>query len=251
MDPETAGDLRRWTHRVGIYLGTFLAGGLIAFAYSYAPLHDAKNWRIDYLEERLEFKQRQLTDLQAELKQLKSESVDRPDTGTFKRLKGELATTSSTVGDLKKKLARSARQIEELERSRDKWKSRHAEAESQRKTLASKIEAVEQNAASAPVPAAPAPDPGSETRIASNVEVALGERWSSDDGRAQFDLVELEADQAKVVSDPTALAPGTVPTAIGVRAGDQFHIGLSSGRALRVTVQSLNGGDSITVDVTE
>jgi len=251
MDQQTISDLHRWTRRVGAYLGTFLAGGLIAFAYSYAPLHDAKNWRIDYLEERLQLKQGQLTELQAELKLLKSDTADRPDAATFKSLKDELSTTKSTVGSLEKKLARSARRIEELERSRNNWKSRHAEAESKWKALDSEIEAIEQNAASSPVPAAPAPDPGSEARIASNVEVALGKRWSSDDGRAQFHLVEIEADQAKVVTDPTSLTPGTVPTAIGVRIGDQFQIGLSSGRALRVTVQSINGGDSITVDVTE
>jgi hypothetical protein len=251
MDEQTIRDLQWWKRRVGAYLGTFLAGGLIAFAYSYAPLHDAKNWRIDYLAERLELKQGQLAELQAELKRLKSDTADRPDSDTLKNLKDELATTNSTVESLEKKLAKSARRIEELERSRDQWKSKQAEAESKWKALDSEIEAIERNAASAPVPAAPAPDPGGETRIASNVKVALGERWSSDDGRAQFHLIELEADQAKVIPDPASLTPGTVPTAISVRAGDQFHIGLSSGRALRVTVQSINGGDSITVDVTE
>ena len=53
MDEQTISDLQWWKRRVGAYLWTFLAGGLIAFVYSYAPLHDAKNWRIDYLEERL------------------------------------------------------------------------------------------------------------------------------------------------------------------------------------------------------
>ena len=54
MDEQTVRDLRRLARLVGGYLGTFIVGGLIALVYSHTVLHDAKNWRIDYLEEQLE-----------------------------------------------------------------------------------------------------------------------------------------------------------------------------------------------------
>jgi hypothetical protein len=251
MDEQTVSDLRRLARLVGGYLGTFIVGGLIALVYSHTVLHDAKNWRIDYLEEQLEVRQEQLATFQTERRRLKADTAGRPDTDTFVSMQRDLEARDSTIADLEKKLTRSAREIKQLERSRDSWKSRHVEAESRREALASEIEVIQERAAAAPVPAAPAPAPDDRARIASNVEVALGEGWSSDDGRARFNLVAVEADQAEVVPDATTLAPGSVPTAISVRVGDYFRIGLSSGRALRVFVQRINGESSITVDVTE
>lgn len=167
MQQQTDGndELVRLARRAGIYAGIFLAGGLLTFGYSYSPLHDAKNWRIDYLEERIRAKDAQLDELQKQLDEVRSEAADKPDGETFKLLQQELVTADKTVQELERKLARAEKQAKELERSRDKWKARHAEAESRRQPLAASAPAAEpapataaaETAAPDSAPAAPAP----------------------------------------------------------------------------------------------
>lgn len=149
--------------RVGIHVGVFLAGALIAFVYSYAPLHSAKNWKIDYLEERLDASRLQIEDLERNLADVQKKMRTRADPEAFRLLQGELAVTDDTIGDLESKLARSQRRVKDLERSRDSWKAKHSEAELKREALLSEIESINSPAPEVEFPLLPAaPAPGAE-----------------------------------------------------------------------------------------
>jgi septal ring factor EnvC (AmiA/AmiB activator) len=134
LNDETEGrsKLQQVAIQVGIYAGTFLAGALVAFVYSYAPLHSGKNWEIGYLEERLQAKETTLEKLTQDLARIQSESADKPDGETFKLLQSELATTDKTIKNLERKLDRTERKVKELERSRKNWKAKYAALEAER-----------------------------------------------------------------------------------------------------------------------
>ena len=146
----------------GIYAGVFLAGAVMAFAYSYAPLHSAKDWKIGYLEERLRAKNDQIGDFEKKLVQARGEATRRADPEAFRQLQNELARTDATAAELERKLARVRRRAKDLERSRDGWKARHAEAESKLEALAAAGEnaPTAADAAIRALPAAPAPTGG-------------------------------------------------------------------------------------------
>ena len=69
-------DMRHWPrillHHPLLILTAILLGAGLAFAYSYAPLHRAKNWEIAYLNDRLESRTGQLEDLETRLRQADS-----------------------------------------------------------------------------------------------------------------------------------------------------------------------------------
>jgi peptidoglycan hydrolase CwlO-like protein len=152
QEPHERSGLERIAIRIGIYVGVFVAGGSIAFAYSFVPLHNAKNWKIDYLETRLEAKDERLRSAEHQLAAVQAEAADKPDSQTFKLLQDELASVDKTIKSLERDLSRAKRRVSELERSRNNWKKKHAAAES-------RIEALVSSNASPP-PAEPATEPG-------------------------------------------------------------------------------------------
>lgn len=154
--------------RFGVYVAIFVTGAVLAFVYSYVPLHNAKNWKIDYLTERLEAKDQQLVQAETRLSAMEADASGRPDAKTFKVLQDELAAADRKVKDLERKLDRSDSRVAELERARSHWKK--------------KFEAAESMAAAAPPPApvaAPAPSDGSN---------------ETHDGGAEISDFEVEAD---------------------------------------------------------
>lgn len=159
--------------RFGVYVALFAAGALVAFVYSYIPLHNAKNWKIDYLTERLEAKDEQLVQAETRLSAIEADVTGRPDAKTFKVLQDELATADRKIKDLERKLERSDKRVAELERSTSTWKKKLAAAES----------AASAAAEAAPL-AAPAPDP----------DATSGGTQETQDGRSEGIGVEFEAD---------------------------------------------------------
>jgi septal ring factor EnvC (AmiA/AmiB activator) len=177
-DPEQQHPLKQLAIRAGIYVGVFLAGGILSFAYSYGPLHSGKNWRIEYLEERVAAKDARITAIGNELAQLRSESEGKPDTDTFKLLQDELATTDKTIQDLERKLTKSERRVKELERSRSNWKQKLAESQARLEEAVEQAESEPERAAhtepsagagpadaAAVTPAAPAPFSGAANEV--------------------------------------------------------------------------------------
>lgn len=167
-------DLVRIARTAGIYLATFLCGGLFAFAYSYSPLHNSKNWKIDYLSDRLEAQSARLTDVSGELETLKADTESRPDAQTFGMLQNELATADKTVGDLERKLEKSERRIKELEQSRKNWRAKAKAAENKSEALAAEISLTPSAAelAEEPTPAAPVAAPAAAGAASASGESA-------------------------------------------------------------------------------
>ncbi len=133
--------------RFGLAVGLFVAGASLSFVYSYVPLHNAKNWEIGYLEERLQAKDEQLVQLETKVGALEADVSLRPEAEAFKLMQEELATTDKTIKELERRLARSEKRAKELERARTHWKRKFDAAD-----------AAAQAAAPAPV-AAPTPAP--------------------------------------------------------------------------------------------
>lgn len=245
-----AGDaLRRLAVRAGIYVGVFLAGAIGAFLYSYIPLHGAKDWKIDYLEERLATKDLELEQLGEKLRQMESALKDVPDGDTFKVLQDELVTADKTVKSLEQQVGKLERRLEETERSRDQWKARHAEAEKAR--LAAREDAARPSPTAAEPPSAVPAAPAATSAIVSDESVAVGARWRSPDGKSDFDLVAIRNGRARVVPDASQLRPGVVPETRDVAPGERFAVAGPSGSRRDVVVKRIDGSASILIDVRE
>lgn len=259
--------IKAFIRSVGLYVLVFAVGGIAAFAYSYVPLHNAKNWKIEYLEQRLEETRTAHEALVADV-----EADTGPSQEALADLTAKVQDNGEAMDTLKQTLAKTEKDLREHRRSRDQWKARYQEAEKARSGLAEQIEGLEARLAELDpedaIPAAfgteaeaeprgpfeaktPAPvaspshadDPTGPTEI----DVPVGGRWSSDDGRAQFDLVAIENSQAKIVLDPVWLAPGQKPSVISVAAGSEFEVGATAGQGQRLVLKRINGANSITI----
>ena len=69
----------RWARQILMGVGLFLSGGILAFGYSYRPLHGALSWQVDQLESRLDERNRENLELADTLAAQKAEDVARID----------------------------------------------------------------------------------------------------------------------------------------------------------------------------
>lgn len=239
--------LRRLGIRVGIYVGVFLAGAILAFLYSYIPLHSAKNWKIDYLEERLAAKDNEIEVLQQRLTSLEVDAVDKPDGQTFKQVQGELVSADKTVKDLDQQIKQLERQTRELEKTSREWKSKYDAAEA---TRIATDRANPRDTSGQPGPLPAAPDMTGDVLV-SDALVPIGTRWQSPDGGSDFELVAISGDVAQVIPNASSLRPGAVPKLRDVSAGEQFKLVAPGGRVLHVVVERIEGTTGIVIDVTD
>ena len=86
-----------WLRQILMGLGLFLAGGVIAFGYSYRPLHGAKNWKIEHLESRLDEVNRENLALSDELAGLRSVEATKVDPETLAQVERELGKTRQAL----------------------------------------------------------------------------------------------------------------------------------------------------------
>jgi hypothetical protein len=142
LDERTREDLNRWLRKARVYLGTFVAGGLLAFAYTYYPLHSAKDWKIDHLEARLQEETIRFTELDAEFRTMRGRVESQPDHEAFDALQEEVAGATTRRGELEEKLNRADRKIRDLEKSRGSWEAKYAKLEKSRDDLARELVAV-------------------------------------------------------------------------------------------------------------
>jgi len=104
----------------------FLLGGITAFAYSYAPLHRAKDWKISYLEERLSNRNTQVEELEAKLAETTSSLEGQPSNEELKGLEAKLAEADQLAKTRERQIDDLEAKLSSATRSRDSWKSRHA-----------------------------------------------------------------------------------------------------------------------------
>jgi chromosome segregation ATPase len=124
----------------------FLLGALAGFSYSYAPLHRAKDWKIDYLEERLTSRTNQIEELERELGEVRSASENQPSGEQLDALRAQLAEANGLASSRKKEIAELERELDSANSSRDSWKSKHAQ-------VASKLEKIESHSTPRPTEA--------------------------------------------------------------------------------------------------
>ena len=224
----------------GALAGAFLAGGILAFAYSYVPLHGAKNWKIDYQESRLESQRGELVMLQAKLATVESEA------GRAAQLEDEQAPRRQELDDALAKLKAAEAKYAELKkensklaRSRDSWRSRHASSEKELGALKAQTE--ERDSQQAPSPASqPAAAPAGDSAAASPAQhtVNEGARWTSPDASASFTLVSASDGRA-------TLRLGDGGETIRVETGSNIRIGDPARGSYRVTIMQIEAGRSI------
>lgn len=161
-----------------LFLTALLLGALGTFVYSYAPLHNAKDWQIDYLEDRLETRNAHVLELEGELRVAKGSLVGQPSDGEVDALRSQLSEANDLAASHQKQVDELERKFKSASRSRDQWKSRHAavmaELEGAKKSIAAVTPEPE---ATAPVAATPEPSsetPASPAPVAPDAEPAAG-----------------------------------------------------------------------------
>jgi len=170
-----------------LFLTALLLGALGTFVYSYAPLHNAKDWQIDYLEDRLETRNAHVLELEEELRVAKGSLVGQPSDGEVDALRSQLSEANDLAASHQKQVDELERKLKSASRSRDQWKSRHAtvtaELEGARKDSAPSISAkTPEPEATAPVAAAPEPSsetPASPAPVAPDTDPGAGEPLSN------------------------------------------------------------------------
>jgi hypothetical protein len=251
---ESCGGWRIAFRHPGALAGAFLAGGILAFGYSYTPLHGAKNWKIDYQASRLESQREKLAALDAKLAAAGAEAADAARLEESRPRREELDEAQAKLKGLEKKLAALEAENSKLTRSRDSWRSRHAAVEkeldelNERKVGKVRQEGKEGNAqvgtplaALAPEAAAPdSPAPAAAPALPVEQTVLEGSRWTSPDGGTSFTLVAAEEDHATL-----ELAPDG--SSVRVEAGSNIRVGDSTSGSYRVTVMEIEDGRAIRV----
>ena len=134
-----------WARQVLIGAGAFVLGGLIAFGYSWRPLHGALTWKVAALEEKLDARNLENLKLADELARLRSQEEDRVDPEAFEETRTSLAKTEAALAQAEKDLARAERKRKDANASSRTWRKRY--------------ETLRDETSRAPIPAAPAPAP--------------------------------------------------------------------------------------------
>ena len=148
--------LPAWLRQALIGLGLFLLGGLLAFGYSYRPLHGALTWKVDELEERLDARNQENLRLSDELAKLRSSESERVDPESFAQVEKELEKTRSSLAKIEKDLSRSERKRKDANASASRWRKRYEKLRDEQSVAAATPAPAESPAPSAPAAAAPA-----------------------------------------------------------------------------------------------
>ncbi len=117
--------LPAWLRRALIGAALFLAGGLIAFGYSYRPLHGSMTWKIEELEQRIDERNRTNMMLGDELARLRSQDASRIDPITFAQVERELDKTNNALVQAEKDLKRAERKRIDANASASRWRKRY------------------------------------------------------------------------------------------------------------------------------
>ncbi len=125
-------DMRPWPRALLRYplliLTACLLGAIGAFTYSYAPLHRAKDWRVHYLENRLEIRNALVHELEEELGEARSSLKGQPSGEEMKALRAQLGEATKLTAAREREIKSLDRKLASMKKSRDSFKRRHASA---------------------------------------------------------------------------------------------------------------------------
>ena len=125
-------DMRPWPRALLRYplliLTTLLLGALLGFSYSYAPLHRAKDWKIDHLEKRLTSRNEQLTKLEENLAQTSASLSGTLTPEEIAAIRTQLREATRLADATQREVSTLQKRLERATKSRDRWRSRHEAA---------------------------------------------------------------------------------------------------------------------------
>ena len=119
---DEANPLPRLLRQALISFGLFLAGALLAFGYSYRPLHGALSWQVDQLESRLDERNRENVRLSDALAKQNSIEATQIAPETLAQVERELEQTKRVLDQTEKDLKRAERKRKESLASATKWR---------------------------------------------------------------------------------------------------------------------------------
>ena len=132
-----------WARQALIGAGLFVLGGVIAFGYSWRPLHGSLTWKVAALEEKLDARNLENLKLSDELARLRSQEAESVDPEAFEEARTSLQKKEKALAQAEKDLARAERKRKDANASARTWRKRY--------------ETLRDETSRAPVPAAPAP----------------------------------------------------------------------------------------------
>lgn len=198
---------RAWARHPLPFLLAILIGAVAGVAYTSGPLHTAKNWRLDYLDTQLVIQNQRVRSLEIALARRDLSSRGSLAPAEAVELRAELVRAATREEQKGERADAAEDKAAKAYASREHWRSKSREAETElnrcleenverraeRDGLLARLSAV--GSSSAPPPAAA--DPNS-TVLASELELMVGESWSSPDGRVHFDVVDVDAEMASL-----------------------------------------------------
>jgi len=117
--------LPTWARNGLMGIGLFLLGGLLAFGYSYRPLHGALTWKVDQLEARIDERNLENLKLSDEIARLRADESTKVDPDAFAKNEAELAKIRTELEQSKKDLARTDRKRQDANASASRWRKRY------------------------------------------------------------------------------------------------------------------------------
>jgi len=118
-----------WARNILIGVGLFLSGAILAFGYSYRPLHGALSWQVDQLESRLDESNLENLRLRDTLAAQQSDEATRIDPETLAQVERELEQTKRVLAEAEKDLNRADRKRKDANASAATWRKRFKELE--------------------------------------------------------------------------------------------------------------------------
>lgn len=190
-----------WLRNALIGLGLFIAGGAIAFGYSYRPLHGALTWKVEHLEARLDERNLELQALEDELNSLQSSDEERIDPETLSQVESELEKTRIALAALEKKNAKAEQKRKDANASARTWRKRFES-----------LETAQRNAPAPPPPAAPAPVPVPENFVRPIPNSVPADRANDFSATRSPDRSRISADAQSDAFPEATLRPTSPPT---------------------------------------
>jgi len=212
-------DFRAWLWhlvRHPLLFALLLALGVaFGFAYSYGPVHRAKNWKIEHLEKRLLEKGDRIRSLEQQLAgHSPSENTLAAHEKSQEELEGQIAELHDSLAEAREQAQKAEARASKSASEARSWKSKHAKASknldkarSAERKLEAKLDKAKQALAAAPksVPSTPPAAPAeaissgqNATTLASGLALKPGTGWQSANGELRIDVLSVGSDSVEV-----------------------------------------------------
>lgn len=200
-----------WLRQILIGIALFFAGAILAFGYSYRPLHGALTWKIDRLETRLDERNRENVRLRDTLARQKAIEEKKVDPETLAQVERELEETKRVLTRTERDLKRAEKKRKAALASATRWRKRFEELRDAPAPTPSP-----EPVALAPAPPGPASNPSGPATVGAASEpstIAPAAPAASDPDRP------ASASAATAPSPPPQGRGILLPTEVDVEAG--------------------------------